>query len=135
VAYLVDTSAWVEYFRGTGSRAHLTLRGMVRRAQPIAGVTEPVVMELLAGSRDSGNFRKLRRVMNAMPLLKMFPEGDFTEAGALFAVMRDNGVTIRSQVDCLIAAIAWRTEATLVHADADFDRIAERYPLQVMSLI
>jgi predicted nucleic acid-binding protein len=135
VAYLVDTSAWVEYFRGTGSRAHLTVKGLVLRSQPVAGVTEPVVMELLSGARDSGNFRKLQRVTNAMPLLKMFPEGDFTEAGALYAVLRDAGVTIRSQVDCLIAAIAWRTEATVVHADADFDRIAERYPVKVMSLL
>lgn len=133
MAYLVDTSAWVEYFRRTGSRAHLTVRGLVQRAQPVAGVTEPVVMELLSGSRDSGNFRKLERVMNAMPLLKVF-DGDYTEAGALYAVLRDAGVTIRSQVDCLIAAIAWRTEATLVHADADFDRIAQRYPVRVMSL-
>jgi predicted nucleic acid-binding protein len=37
--------------------------------------------------------------------------------------------------DCLIAAIAWRRDATVVHADADFDRIAARYPAQVMSLI
>lgn len=135
MAYLVDTSAWVEYFRRTGSRADRVMKGLVERMQPVAGVTEPVVMELLSGARDSGNFRKLQRVTNAMPLLKMFPEGDFTEAGALYAVLRDAGATIGSQVDCLIAAIAWRTEATVVHADADFDRIAERYPVKVMSLL
>ena len=42
---------------------------------------------------------------------------------------------VAGTTDCLIAAIAWRRDATLVHADVDFDRIAARYPVQVMSLI
>ncbi len=108
---------------------------MVRREPPTAGVTEPVIMELLAGARDAGNFRRIERLTDAMPLCQVDPVCDFAEAGALYKVLRDAGITIRSSVDCLIAAIAWRRNATIVHADRDFDAIAARYPVQVMSLV
>lgn len=108
---------------------------MVRRESPSAGVTEPVIMELLAGARDRENFQRIERLTDAMPLCRVDPACDFGEAGALYKYMRDGGLTIRSQVDCLIAAIAWRRNATIVHADRDFDVIASRYPIQVMSLV
>jgi predicted nucleic acid-binding protein len=133
--YLVDSSAWIEYLRGTGSPAHLEVRAMVRRPTPAAGVTEPVIMELLAGARDAAGFRKLRRLTGAMPLCRVDPVCDYTEGAALYKVLRSEGQTIRSITDCLIAAIAWRRDATVVHADADFDRIAARYPVRVMSLL
>jgi predicted nucleic acid-binding protein len=132
--YLVDSSAWIEYLRGRGSRAHLEVRDMVRRDFPVAGITEPVIMELLAGARHPADFGKLTRLTSAMPLLKVDPECDFLEAAALYKILRNAGVTIRSMNDCLIAAIAWRRDATIVHADADFDEIAARYPVKVKSL-
>lgn len=133
--HLVDSSAWIEYFRKTGSRADLEVTKLVERESPNAGVTEPVIMELLAGARGSENFKRIERLTSAMPLLRIYPEGDFTEAGALLAYLRAQGVTIRSRMDCLIAAIAWRLNATVVHVDRDFDAIASRYPIQVMSLV
>jgi predicted nucleic acid-binding protein len=132
--YIVDSSAWIEYLRGTGSRAHYQVRAMVRRGTPTAGVTEPVIMELLSGARDSGDFRQIERLTKAMPLAQVDPVCDFTEAGAIYKMLRNEGITIRSRIDCLIAAVAWRRGATLVHADRDFDAIASRYPVQVMSL-
>jgi len=133
--YLVDSSAWIEYLRRTGSRADVQVTDLVERESPTAGVTEPVIMELLAGARDSADFRKLRRLTSAMPLCPIDPVCDYTEGAALYKLLRNEGLTIRSVTDCLIAAIAWRRDATVVHADADFDRIAARYPVQVMSLI
>jgi predicted nucleic acid-binding protein len=107
---------------------------MVRRDFPVAGITEPVIMELMAGARDSADFGTLTRLTSAMPLLKVDPECDFQEAGVLYKILRNAGVTIRSMNACLIAAIAWRRDATVVHADADFDEIAARYPVKVKSL-
>jgi len=133
--YLVDSSAWIEYLRRTGSRADMHVTELVERAIPAAGVTEPVIMELLAGARDSAHFRKLRRLTTAMPLCRIDPVCDYTEGAALYKLLRNEGLTIRSITDCLIAAIAWRRDATIVHADTDFDRIASRYPVQVMSLL
>lgn len=133
--YIVDSSAWIEYLRRTGSRADSHVTQMVERERPDASVTEPVIMELLAGARSRENFLRLRRLLDAMPLCSVDPACDFGEAGALYKYLRDRGITIRSQVDCLIAATAWRRDATIVHADRDFDTIASRYPVHVMSLV
>lgn len=134
--YLVDTSAWVEYFRRTGSRADEEVTRMVERDTPTAGITEPVIMELMAGARDTENFRRIDRITAAMPLLEVYPPCDFPEAGALYSYLRSKGKTIRSMTDCVIASVGWRLEATIVHADRDFDVIAEHHPeLEVMSLV
>jgi hypothetical protein len=108
---------------------------MVEGERPTAGVTEPVIMELLAGARDTGNFRKIERLMTQMPLCRVNPDCDFAEAGSLYKVLRNEGITIRSMVDCIIAVVAWRRNATVVHADRDFDAIASLYPVRVMSLV
>jgi len=134
--YLVDSSAWIEYLRRTGSQADQEVTRLVERDFPAAGVTEPVIMELFSGARDTEKFRLLERLMDAMPLCQVNPVCDFAEAGCMYSALRDKGVTIRSRIDCLIAAIAWRRNAILVHADRDFDRMAEHFPeLRVVSLV
>jgi predicted nucleic acid-binding protein len=132
--YIVDSSAWIEYLRRTGSPADVEVTHMVERVSPTAGVTEPVIMELLSGAHDTGDFRNIERLTKAMPLVQVDPICDFTEAGAIYKMLRNEGITIRSRIDCLIAAVAWRRDATLVHADRDFDAIASHYPVRVMSL-
>lgn len=47
---LADTSAWVEYDRATDSTADLRLAELIATDGPLM-VTEPVLMEVLAGAR------------------------------------------------------------------------------------
>jgi hypothetical protein len=69
---------------------------MVRRDSPTAGVTEPVIMELLVGARNSADFRKLRRLTGAMPLCQIDPVCDYAEGAALYKLLRNEDLTIRS---------------------------------------
>jgi predicted nucleic acid-binding protein len=83
------------------------------------------MQELLQGSADQLRYRKLRGVFTLVPML----DGDvplerYEEAAAIYLQCRDRGLTIRSSVDCLIAATAIAHRATLLHCDRDFDRIA-----------
>jgi predicted nucleic acid-binding protein len=133
--YLVDSSAWIEYIRGTGSQAHLEVRDLVERDFPAAVITEPVIMELLAGARDAADFRKLDELTSGMPLCQIDPVCDYAEAAAIYKLGRNAGRTIRSMTGCLIAAVAMRREATVMHADADFDAITSYAPLRVRSLL
>jgi predicted nucleic acid-binding protein len=55
-------------------------------------------------------------------------ENDFDLAASIYRSVRHRGHTVRSGLDCLIAAMAYRSEATLVHRDVDFTRIAEAVP-------
>lgn len=125
---LIDTSVWVEYFRATGSTAAVNVRTLLaERARDVA-MCEPVAMEILAGAGD-GNYGKLERLVNTLPSLTVEPRVDFRAAATIYGVARRGGRTIRSLNDCLIAAIALRHGAEIVHRDADFDVIASVAPL------
>jgi predicted nucleic acid-binding protein len=120
---LVDSSAWVEYDHATGSSTHLRLRELIEAGGPIA-VTEPVIMEVLAGARDDRREADLRRLLGRFQLLGFDAVTDFDGATRIYHRCRAEGVTPRGLIDCMIAAVAWRRGAALLTHDADMDRIA-----------
>jgi predicted nucleic acid-binding protein len=120
---LADTSAWVEYDRATGSHQHHRLKELIETGGPVA-VTEPVIMEVLAGARDDRREADLRRLMDSVELLSFDSVSDFDGAVRIYRRCRAAGVTPRGMVDCMIAAVAWRRGATLLAHDSDMDRVA-----------
>lgn len=120
---LADTSAWVEYDRATGSPPHRRLAELIESGGPVA-VTEPVIMEVLAGARDDPRETALRRLLGGVGLLNFDAVTDFDGAVRIYRRCRAAGITPRGMLDCMIAAVAWRHGATLLAHDADMDRVA-----------
>ncbi|MGH2742908.1 MAG: type II toxin-antitoxin system VapC family toxin [Thermoleophilaceae bacterium] len=120
---LADTSAWVEYDRGTDGPVDRRLAELIDAAGPVA-VTEPVVMEVLAGARDDRREADVRRLLLRFELLRFEPLSDFDSAVRIYRRCRAAAVTPRGMIDCLIAAVAWRREASLLAHDADLGRVA-----------
>jgi predicted nucleic acid-binding protein len=121
---LIDTSAWVEYFRGSGSAAALEVRRLLTDHTDDIAMCEPVAMEILAGAGDDAAHAKLERLVNGLPSLAFDATRDFRSAAQIYRAGRRGGRTIRSMTDCLTAAMAIRHDATVIHRDADFDVIA-----------
>lgn len=121
---LADTSAWVEYDRGTGSRVDDRMVELVAARRELA-TTDPVVMEVLAGARNDQREDELRRLLLRARLLRLHAVTDFDAASRIYRRCRRAGVTPRGMIDCMIAAVAWRRRATLLAADVDLDRVAE----------
>src|SRR5207245_5695442 len=113
---LADTSAWVEYDRATGTPVDERVSELIEARGPMA-VTEPVIMEVLAGARDDARERQLRRLLLRFQLLAFDPVADFDGATRIYRRSRAAGVTPRGLLDCMIAAVAWRREATLLAHD------------------
>lgn len=120
---LADTSAWVEFDRGTGSAVHRRLADLIAADEDVA-VTEPVAMELLAGPRTDDGATELRRLLFRFHWLPFDASTDFDAAMRIYRRCRRAGVTPRRFVDCMIAAVAWRTGATLLAQDQDLHRVA-----------
>lgn len=118
---LVDTSAWVEFDRGTGSRVDRRLTELITADDSVA-VTEPVIMEVVAGSDERKN--DLRRLLLRFDLLRFDAAVDFDAAARIYRACRSVGVTPRGMLDCMIASVAHRHGATLLAADADLHRVA-----------
>ena len=127
---LTDTSAWVEYDRGTNSSVDRRLTALIENDGPVA-VTQPVVMEVLAGARDDRREADLRRLLERFELLSFDAVVDFDGAVRIYRRCRAAGVTPRGMVDCMIASVAWRREATLLAHDADMDRVARVIGLEL----
>ena len=127
---LADTSAWVEFDRATGSAVDRRMTELITSDGPLA-VTEPVLMEVLAGARDDRRADDLRRLLLRCHLLAVDPAADFDAAARVYRRCRRVGVTPRGLVDCLVVAVAWRTGASLLAQDVDVDRICEVMGLPV----
>ena len=120
---LADTSAWVEYDRATGSAVDLRLAELIAAGGPVA-VTEPVIMEVLAGARSDAREADLRRLLLRFHLCRFDAVADFEGAARIYRRCRQAGITPRGLVDCMIAAVARRHQATLLTCDADLNRVA-----------
>jgi predicted nucleic acid-binding protein len=130
---LPDSSAWIEYFRASGHPTDLELDDLIDDEAELV-ITEPVVMEVLAGARSESHAIKMRTALLAYPLAKVFGLDDYETAAAIRRACRAGGETVRSTMDCLIAAVAIREGASVLHNDRDFDVIAQHTELQIHPL-
>ncbi len=130
---LVDSSAWIELLRATGSDQDSKLEGLLDRGADLA-TTEVVLMEMLAGARSDQERDELRRLLyGRCTLIPLEGAADYERAAELFRLCRRGGETIRALADCLIAVVAIRAGAELLHRDGDFDAIARHTPLRVVA--
>jgi predicted nucleic acid-binding protein len=127
---LVDSSAWVEFLRSTGSPVHLRLRTALEDDAELSS-TDVVVMEILAGARDESDRDRLRRLLYGCTFLAVGGAADYEYAAELYRLCRRHSETPRKLTDCLIAAVAIRNEAELLCEDSDFHAIARYAPLRL----
>jgi predicted nucleic acid-binding protein len=127
---LIETSAWVEYLRGTGSDTHREVRRLLDDGEPIAS-TDVIAMELLAGARDAYRLRELQRLLARTRALPVHGPGDYIDAAGLYRACRRGGGTVPALTDCLIAVVAIRNGVPLLQRDRDYETLARHTPLQL----
>lgn len=95
----------------------------------------PIIQEVLQGFQDERAFRIAREAMFAFPVVESpLSEDVFLDAIQLYRSARRQGYTIRSGVDCLIAACALRNGLTVLHTDRDFGHLARVSELDVKEI-
>jgi len=124
---LIDTSAWIEFLRGTASpvceRVDELLAGDI-------AVADPIRMEVLAGARDEWHLNQLKRLLARGSVFHTIPI-DYDQAAIFYRQCRANGETVRKLIDCLIAAVAIRNNVGILHQDVDFEVLARHTALRV----
>jgi predicted nucleic acid-binding protein len=128
---LADTSAWIEFLRGTGSALGVRLRELLISDE--VATTDAVVMEVLTGARDAADHERLRRLLWRCDFVATEGPRDYESAAEISLACRQAGERIRWLIDCLIASVAIRSDVPILTADADFDTIARHTPLQVVT--
>lgn len=117
---MVDTSIWIQYFRGKlGQNEELIERGL---NQNFICVTGPIVAELLQGVKSAKEYGMLGQCIDAIPYVNC-EYGDWVKAGEIAFGLRKKGITIPLS-DIIIAAVALRIDARVYTRDRHFEKIA-----------
>ena len=128
---LVDTSAWIEIF---ARPARLSIDDFTDDRDRIVTCV-PVIQEVLQGFDDERAFRIAKTAMHALPCLDSpLTEARVDEAIDLYRRARRAGLTVRSSVDCLIAASAVRYHVTVVHNDRDYAHLSRVAALEHLNI-
>lgn len=127
---IVDTSVWVDAFRGIKS-AHVQLVVDYTTTDQSINITPTILQEVLQEIRDEDHYSTIKEGMLAHNLLSLDPVEAAIGAAELYRSLRKKGVTIRKPNDCLIAHYAIFYNIPVLHKDADFDQIGRFTELRI----
>ena len=121
---LVDTSVWIGLLNGrlgTGLSADGLLEFVT---------CGPIVQEVIQGLREPASSAFFDAFLALPRLSDPLSSNTFLAAAEIYHQGRRRGYTIRSSVDCLIAAIAIENRVPVWHRDRDFKTIARYTSLE-----
>ena len=128
---LVDSSVWIDYFRGSVTKQTEKL-DLLLGSEPLA-IGDLILTEVLQGFVDERDFNRARRMLSALTLVELGGEGVAIQAARNFRVLRSLGVTVRKTIDTVIATRCIESGYDLLHSDRDFDPFAKHLGLRVVS--
>ena len=126
--YLVDTSVWVDYIRGTDSPVVEFLDSLLLAPMSV-GISNHIYMEILQGAKSEAGFSKLQNYFSTQQFYGfMDPQHSYEVAAFMYFSCRRQGITVRSSIDCLIAQCALENELVLLHHDKDYRNLEKVVP-------
>ena len=118
---LVDSSVWIDYFRGTQNPQTAQLDDLLYQVDDEVGVADLVVFEVLRGFVSPAEQRRAQAVLLNATVVTIGGLDNALRAAELHRALRAQGYTIRSPIDVLLASYCITHGHTLLHCDADFD--------------
>ena len=128
---LIDTSVWIDFLRGDNSPERRMLHDLIEDEKDIA-ITGITLTEILQGIKQDKPFRATRDYLLEFPIYEPASSAAYVKAAWIYGECRKKGKTIRSTVDCIIAAICLENDWVVLHKDRDYDIIQECVGLRVL---
>lgn len=127
---LVDSSVWIDYFRGTRNEPTDILDALLS-SEPVA-VGDLMLAEVLQGFNSERDFNQAKNVLLALHQVEIGGTEIAIQAARNFRTLRLHGVTVRKTIDVLIATRCIESDLLLLHCDRDFDAFETHLGLRVM---
>ncbi|HLF66390.1 MAG TPA: PIN domain nuclease [Gammaproteobacteria bacterium] len=124
---LVDSSVWIDYFNGVGSRVTDLLDTLVDQAVLLVG--DLILIEVLQGFREDKDFNTAKKLLQDFLLVELVGAELAVAAAENYRTLRKKGVTVRKTIDVIIATYCIQAQVPLLQTDRDFKTIAEHLPL------
>jgi len=131
-SFLIDSSVWIKFLR-RGTPPNISLRIDELLSRGVVSTNGVVKLEILSGAHNEQEFQDYSARFDALHQLAIH-DGTWHAAARLGHDLRRQGVACLTP-DLIIAASAMEHDAVLIHADADFDRIASNSELRVESFV
>ena len=128
---LVDSSVWIDYFRGSPTPQTATLDRLLDFE--VIGIGDLILTEVLQGCKFDAEFHRVRRQLSRLELIVLGGEDVAVEAARNFRKLRSIGITIRGTVDVVLATRCLVSGHRLLHNDRDFDAFEIHLGLQCVS--
>jgi predicted nucleic acid-binding protein len=127
---LVDSSVWIDYFKGTITAQTERLDGLLGR-EPLA-IGDLILTEVLQGFADEPDFNTAKAMLTSLTVIDLGGQEVAIQAAKNFRALRKLGVTVRKTIDSVIATRCMESGYELLHNDRDFDPFARHLGLRVV---
>lgn len=127
---LVDSSVWVDYFRGVDS-APVEKLDLLLGGEPLA-IGDLILTEVLQGFTAERDFMTAKRLLMSLHVVEIGGADIAIQAALNFRALRALGITVRKTIDTLIATRCIESSYTLLHSDRDFEPFAQHLGLRVV---
>jgi len=128
---LVDSSVWIDYFRGTQTSQTDRLDGLLGNQPVVTG--DLILAEVLQGFGSARDFNQGKKLLTFLPIIELVGGNIAIQAAKNFRTLRSLGITIRKTIDTLIATSCIEKGLVLLYSDKDFDPFVEHLGLQTAS--
>ncbi len=125
---LVDSSVWIDYFRGTATPEADCL-DMLLGQEPVA-IGDLILTEVLQGFATDRDFERARRLLLTLDPIAIGGSDIAVLAARHYRELRSRGVTVRKTIDTLIASRCLADDMPLLFSDRDFDPFVEHFGLR-----
>jgi predicted nucleic acid-binding protein len=127
---LVDSSVWIDYFRGKITPQTEILDRMLGHELLVIG--DLILTEVLQGFPDERDFNEARKMLTSLIVVELCGQEIAIQAAKNFRSLRNLGVTVRKTINTVIATRCIESGYDLLHNDRDFDSLAEHLGLRVV---
>lgn len=127
---LVDSSVWIDYFRGTATPQSDRLHGLL--STELVAIGDLILAELLQGFDSERDFNKARQLLSPLHQVTIGGCDIAVQAARNFRTLRGLGITVRKTVDTLIATRCIESDLLLLHSDRDFEPFVQHLGLRIV---
>ena len=127
---LVDTSVWIDYFRGVATRQTDQLDHLLGQEELAIG--DLILAETLQGFSTDQSFERGRKLLLSLTVVELGGQDVAVQAAKNFRALRELGITVRKTIDTIIATRCIESGHRLLHDDRDFEPFATHLGLRVV---
>jgi len=123
---LVDSSVWIDYFKGTITAQTEKLDSLLGH-EPLA-IGDLILTEVLQGFTDERDFNEARKMLASLVVVELGGQEIAVQAAKNFRALRRLGVTVRKTIDTVIATRCIESGYDLLHNDRTSIRLPSTSP-------